>query len=345
MSTSATTTTTKTRRTRIGLAAVLVTAVALLAGGSAGAAGDVPPGYVALATPFKLVNATSVAANKTLDKVVTGGTTTVPTYASSVQLTLAVKGGKAAGKLLVYPTGNPDGLADLTWTTGQAASATITVAVGLKNSVRFENQSTGAVTVTSTITAYSGSGAQGPKGDPGVPGAKGDAGTQGPKGDTGAKGDTGEQGPPGTGGGSSAVAFHLITNVAASQTIGTFGGWTFTAACAPTDGTTQTGLGIYATAPSGVVYNTRGTNPWLTDTAGPSGTQFLTATGVSGAQLIAGNKVAVGHFLNQWSSPTLVVGSDGNTFSLEYSFTVSAQTTLPSGARRCDLEGVIIPAS
>jgi hypothetical protein len=277
--------------------------------------------------------------------VVTGGATTVPSYASSVLLTLSVKSGKAAGDLLVYPTGSPDGVVALHWAAGQAASSTATVKVGLKDEVRFENQSAGTVNVTSTITAYAGGGEQGPQGTTGTTGAAGATGATGPTGPQGPQGGTGPQGPAGADG-SDAIAFRLITNTASTATLASVNGWTFTAACSPTDGTsTQTGLGIYVTPPSGVTFNSRGQNPWLTDAAGTSGTQILASSGLSGAQLIAGNKVAVGHFLNQWSAPTLVSGSDGNSFSLEYAFTVAAQATLPAGSHRCDLEGVLIPAS
>ncbi|HET6152117.1 MAG TPA: hypothetical protein VFE15_04125 [Marmoricola sp.] len=331
-----------TTRTRMVLATVLVAAIATFVGGSAGATGGLPDGYVGLATPYKLVTGINLAAHGTSDKVVTGGATTVPSYASSVLLTLSVKSGKAAGDLLVYPTGSPDGVVALHWAAGQAASTTATVRVGLKNEVRFENQSTGTVNVTSTITAYAGEGAQGPQGTTGATGATGSTGSTGPQ---GPQGIAGPQGPAGSGG-SAAIAFRQITNASSAATLASVDGWTFSAACSPTDGsTTQTGLGIYVTPPTGVTFNARGQNPWLTDTAGTSGTQILASTGLSGAQLVAGNKVAVGHFLNQWSAPTLVSGSDGNSFSLEYAFTVSAQATLPAGGHRCDLEGVLIPAS
>jgi hypothetical protein len=337
----------RTRTAKSLLAVVTVAAVAMLAGGSAQADGGLPDGFVGLATPFKLATNQTMAAHAVLDKVATGGTTTVPTYASSVYLTLSVKSGKAAGNLLVYPTGNPDGVVDLSWSAGQTAGATAVVQVGLKNSVRFENQSTGSVVITSTIAGYSGGGAQGPKGDqgiPGTPGAPGAPGTPGAPGVPGAKGDQGPKGDTGPAGGSG-IAFHLITNTAATQTIGTYGGYTFSAACTPTNGTTSTGLGLYLTPPDGAFFNTRGTNPWLEDSAGASGTQVLTLSGATGATLIAGNSVAVGHLRNQWSSPAIVTGSDGTSFALEYSFSVSAQSTLPAGGHRCDLEGVIVPAS
>ncbi len=117
--------------------------------------------------------------------------------------------------------------------------------------------------------------------------------------------------------------------------------------CTPTDGvSTTTRLFLIATAPSGVFYNTRGTNPWLQDGAsGTSGTQFLASTALSGTQVVAGNNVAVGHFLSQWSSPTLVVGSDGNSFSFDYVFGITAVATMPTGVHRCDIEGVLVPAS
>ncbi|MFL6172576.1 MAG: hypothetical protein ACJ716_06750 [Marmoricola sp.] len=334
-------------RSKIWLFAAAMLAVAMLATGSAQADGGLPDGFVPLATPFKLTSNQTMAAHAVLDKVATGGTTTVPTYASSVYLTLSVKSGKAAGHLLVYPTGNPDTVVDLSWTAGQSVTATTVAQVGLKNSVRFDNQSAGSVIVTSTIAGYAGGGAQGPKGDPGpkgdsgAPGAPGAPGTPGASGAPGAKGDTGPKGDPGPAGGTG-ISIRLITDTATTQTLATYNGWTFAAVCNPTNGTTNTALGIYVTPPSGVFFNTRGTNPWLEDSAGATGTQALGLNSASGTTLIAGNTVTAGHLRNQWSSPAIVSGSDGTTFALTYNFTISAQpTVLPHD---CDLEGVIIPA-
>src|SRR5207237_8761324 len=102
--------------------------------------------------------------------------------------------------------------------------------------------------------------------DPGPTGAAGPGGPAGPS------GPVGPTGAPGLG----AISFNVVTNAATTATIATINGWTFAVTCTPTDGTTTTRLGIFATPPSGGFFNTRGTNPWQQDgLGGPGGTPFL----------------------------------------------------------------------
>jgi hypothetical protein len=144
--------TVRRRRALLAVAGLAASYVAL--GGIAGA--DAPPsGFVSLSVPFKLATNTSIAANKTLVKVVTGGSTTVPTDANTVQLHVTVAKGTAAGTLAIFPTDDPAQTVQvLSWAAGQTVAADALVGVGLKNGVTFVNQSPKAVTVTAPITAY-----------------------------------------------------------------------------------------------------------------------------------------------------------------------------------------------
>ncbi|RHW23845.1 hypothetical protein D0Z08_27525 [Nocardioides immobilis] len=88
--------------------------------------------------------------------VVSGGTTTVPTNATTIRMTVTARGA-AAGTLSFFPAGNPDGSSGQTvsWSAGGTATEVITTDIGQKNQVAFKNTSTKAAIVTATITGYS----------------------------------------------------------------------------------------------------------------------------------------------------------------------------------------------
>jgi hypothetical protein len=148
----------------------------------------------------KVLSAVSVAAHTTRSVVVIGGSTTVPTDASSLQETVSVTGGASGGTLFAYPTGSPSSTPLLAFAAKQVVNSTTILAVGTSNEDTFVNNSSAAITLTVSLTAYTN---QGPTGPQGPAGPQGSQGMQGPKGDTGAtgntgpKGDQGIQGPPG----------------------------------------------------------------------------------------------------------------------------------------------------
>lgn len=139
---------------------VAVAAVALGAGLLAGVSGATSPStnvrFTPLTPPFKLMTNVYVGANATKTVVITGGSTTVPTNATTVQITVTAKGTKA-GTLSFYPTGNPSGTSGqtLSWPANGTASGTIQTDVGQKNSLNLFNASAASATVTAVITGYS----------------------------------------------------------------------------------------------------------------------------------------------------------------------------------------------
>jgi hypothetical protein len=111
--------------------------------------------FVPLSPPFKLESNHSLATNATLSAVVIGGSTKVPTNATTVQL-IVTAGGATAGTLNIYPAGNVGGGSgqSLTWTGGSTDTQTVEENVGLSNEMSFAL--TGATAkLTVTITGYS----------------------------------------------------------------------------------------------------------------------------------------------------------------------------------------------
>lgn len=98
----------------------------------------------------------SIAAGKVESAVVIGGTTTVPSNATTVQLLVTVRGTKD-GTLKLYPAGNPAGTSGdtLSWPAGGTATTTMAENVGMSNKVSVENGSLAAAIVTVKITGYS----------------------------------------------------------------------------------------------------------------------------------------------------------------------------------------------
>lgn len=106
--------------------------------------------------PAKTVLSGTIGANSVKQVVVSGGTTTVPTNATTIQMTVTSKGAQA-GSLTFYPSGNPAGSSGQTvsWSAGGSGTATITTDVGQKNSVAFKNNSGATATVKATVTGWS----------------------------------------------------------------------------------------------------------------------------------------------------------------------------------------------
>jgi len=138
---------------------VVIAASAFVLGGITGATATSSRTTVTMSsvTPAKSITAaTSVAAGKAYSFVASGGTTTVPSNATVVQLSVTVKGTKA-GMLTFAPTGDPSNASPttLSWTAGGTNAGLVNVTVGLSNKVDVLNTSTAAATVGVKIVGYS----------------------------------------------------------------------------------------------------------------------------------------------------------------------------------------------
>jgi hypothetical protein len=114
---------------------------------------DVP--FVPMNPPFKLFTNKSFAANAKFSAVVIGGSTRVPTNATTVELDVTATG-STAGSMTFYPAGFPGGASgeSLSWSAGGSDTETIEENVGTANELTFANGST-AATATATIIGYS----------------------------------------------------------------------------------------------------------------------------------------------------------------------------------------------
>lgn len=139
--------------------AVGVSVVALLAGGVTAAMASSNTTDVAI-TPLTPVRAVSsgatVAAGKVYSFVASGGSTTVPSNATVVQLAITVKGSKA-GTVKFGPLGDAaqESTDQVSWSAGGNNTGTVRVNVGQGNKVAVTNTSTATAVVGIKITGYS----------------------------------------------------------------------------------------------------------------------------------------------------------------------------------------------
>ncbi|MGN6723932.1 MAG: hypothetical protein ACTHJM_15085 [Marmoricola sp.] len=144
-------------RRPLALASIAVLIVGTLAGvaGAIGTTTDVA--FLSLSPAHAVLTNTTIAAHKTSSPVVIGGTTTVPSNATTVELTVTAKG-PSVGTLEFYPAQNPSG------GSGQAlpypgsnvvASATIEENVGQSGELTILNNGIGSAVVTAKIIGYS----------------------------------------------------------------------------------------------------------------------------------------------------------------------------------------------
>lgn len=128
----------------------------LLAGVSGASSPSVDVSFTPLTPPKKVLSNASIGANSTRLVTVSGGSTTVPTNATTLEIMIAVRGTKA-GTLSFYPAGDPGGSTGQTvsWPAGGNNTATITIDVGQKNQIAIKNTSLGSAVTTATITGYS----------------------------------------------------------------------------------------------------------------------------------------------------------------------------------------------
>jgi hypothetical protein len=111
--------------------------------------------FVSLAQPFKLFTGKSFSANLRFSATVIGGSTKVPTNATTVQLRVEA-GGKSAGFMNFYPAGNLSGGSGqfLSWSAGGSQTQTIEENIGTADQLTFANGNT-AATATASILGYS----------------------------------------------------------------------------------------------------------------------------------------------------------------------------------------------
>jgi hypothetical protein len=112
---------------------------------------------VPLTVGHKVLSGATIHANSSASPVVSGGSTTVPTNATTVRVTVLAKGA-AAGVLSFYPYGNPSGGSGqtLAYPAGSVAvTGTIQENIGQSNKLTFANAGAGSVVVTATLTGYS----------------------------------------------------------------------------------------------------------------------------------------------------------------------------------------------
>jgi hypothetical protein len=111
--------------------------------------------FVPVSPAYKLLTAKSMTTNSSLNEVVSGAKTTVPTDATTVELNVEA-GGTTAGIMNFHPTGNLVGGSGqfLSWTAGSTASQTIEENVGASDELTFALTG-GTAKVTATITGYS----------------------------------------------------------------------------------------------------------------------------------------------------------------------------------------------
>jgi hypothetical protein len=147
----------KGRRTRGGwFAAVAVVAVASLAATGLAYATHATPAapstYTAI-QPVKILTGRVVRANRTVRPVVRGGTTTVPTTATSVLVSVGVSAGTTNGTLDVSPSGTGPAVPSMRWKAGQPETQQLTVRVGVGGKIALKNVS-GKVTISVRLLGY-----------------------------------------------------------------------------------------------------------------------------------------------------------------------------------------------
>jgi len=141
----------------------LIAGTVVAAAAAMGVAGASSPGhtadvtYIALTPVHKVLSNAAIAKNAVNSPLVIGGSTTVPTDATSVLLSVAVKS-TAAGSLSIFPLGNPGASSadTIPFPAGNViVNATTKQNPGQSSKVSIKNNGTTTATVTVTITGYS----------------------------------------------------------------------------------------------------------------------------------------------------------------------------------------------
>ncbi|MGN6723930.1 MAG: hypothetical protein ACTHJM_15075 [Marmoricola sp.] len=135
-------------------AAILVVGMVAGVAGANGTTTDVT--FVPLSPAKAVLNNASILAHKSTSPVVIGGTTTVPSNATAIQVVVSAKGA-ASGYINIYPALNPGaGIQSFGYPSGNVATTdTINVNVGQSGELTFYNGGSGTSVVTAKITGYS----------------------------------------------------------------------------------------------------------------------------------------------------------------------------------------------
>lgn len=147
------------RRQRTAVLAGVVLASAAVMGVAAASTPGNPADvtFIPLSVPHKILSNVSIAKAATNSTAVNGGSTTVPTDATSVRMTVAVKS-SAAGSLSVFPTDNAASTSadTISFAAGNVVTTQVTEqSPGLSGKVSFKNNGTATAVVTVTLTGYS----------------------------------------------------------------------------------------------------------------------------------------------------------------------------------------------
>ncbi|MGN6723933.1 MAG: hypothetical protein ACTHJM_15090 [Marmoricola sp.] len=143
-------------RRPLGLAAIAALVVGMLAG-VAGASGSTTSATIVPLAPAKKVTSNvTIAAHKSYSVVVIGGTTTVPSNATTVALSVTAKGA-AGGVVDLFPTQDSAAQQETVAYPAGPGSATVATASnpGQSGEVTFYNNGTGSVLLNATLTGYS----------------------------------------------------------------------------------------------------------------------------------------------------------------------------------------------
>jgi hypothetical protein len=136
------------------LAAIGLSVTFTMAADASGGGSTTDVHFLSLAPPFKLFTNHAFAANSSFSAVVIGGSTTVPSNATTVELDLTA-GGASSGVMNIVPAGASGGSGQfLEWGAGSSNSQTIEENVGTKDELTFALQG-GAAKATATIIGYS----------------------------------------------------------------------------------------------------------------------------------------------------------------------------------------------
>ena len=141
-------------------------AAAIMLGGAtftvlvAGAAIATTPGSTTDVTfipvNHRVLNGASVGVGHATSPVVIGGSTTVPTDATTVSLNVVVKS-TGTGSLAIYPASDPAGASGdtVSWAGTKGGVGRVAENIGTSNEVTFVNNSTRTIYLTVTIVGYS----------------------------------------------------------------------------------------------------------------------------------------------------------------------------------------------
>jgi hypothetical protein len=135
----------------VGVGACVVSATAIGVGIASGTTSPTPSVYSAIA-PVTVLGR-SLAAHSNTD-VTVAGVGSVPSNATSVQLSVTALSGTTTSSMYVYPTGATQPTsANVRWTTGETVTIPVTVAVGTSGDVRLTTDG-GTVTVKVAVVGY-----------------------------------------------------------------------------------------------------------------------------------------------------------------------------------------------